>query len=99
MATSFGVFVGLAPTAALIAFGAWLLLFVATRYVSLASLAAAVTAPLAYGLLHRADLADRLPVFAFTCLIAVVITVRHVANIQRLINGTENRFQFRRKSD
>jgi glycerol-3-phosphate acyltransferase PlsY len=91
VATSFGVFVALAPWAALIALGVWLVVFLPLRYVSLASIAAAAAAPVGYAILHRAELRNRWPVLAFAFAIAVLVIVRHRANIRRLLAGTENR--------
>jgi len=98
VATSFGVFVGLAPVAAGIAFGVWLVLFVASRYVSLASMAGAVAAPLVYAARHRGALGpDHWPILAFAVIVAVLVVVRHRANIKRLLAGTESRVAFHKK--
>ena len=100
VATSFGVFVGLAPVAAGIAFGVWLALFLAFRYVSLASMLGAVAAPTAYAVLHRDRLdIEHWPVLAFTAVVAVLVVVRHRANIKRLLAGTESRISFKKKAD
>jgi len=92
VATSFGVFVAFAPIATGIALGAWAVVFLAFRYVSLASMTAAVTIPIAYAVRHRADLDGHLPVLCFAGLIALLVIVRHRANIRRLLSGTENPF-------
>ena len=100
VATSFGVFVGLAPVAAGIAFGVWLLLLIALRYVSLASMIAAIVAPVAYVILHRNELdAERWPVLCFTAVVAVLVVLRHRANIKRLVSGTESRMSFKKSAD
>jgi glycerol-3-phosphate acyltransferase PlsY len=91
VATSFGVFVALAPVAALIALGVWAVVFLAFRYVSLASMTAAVTAPVAYTVQHRAELGRRLPVLGFAAAVALLVVVRHRANIGRLLRGEESR--------
>jgi len=98
VATSFGVFVALAPWAALIALGVWAVFFAAFRYVSLASMAGAIAAPVAYAALHRWTLKDRLSVLFFGIAIALLVIVRHRANIGRLLSGTESRFR-RKKPD
>jgi len=92
VATSFGVFVALAPVAALIALGVWVIVFLPFRYVSLASMAGAVAAPVAYAALHRSGLGDHLPVLVFSVAIPALIIFRHRGNIRRLLRGTENRF-------
>jgi acyl phosphate:glycerol-3-phosphate acyltransferase len=98
VATSFGVFVALAPWAALIALGVWGVLFLAFRYVSLASMVAAVAAPVAYAVEHWGTLGDRLPVLGFAAAIAVLVVLRHRANIARLLAGTESRVRFGKKT-
>ena len=91
VATSLGVVIGLVPLAALIALIVWLIVFFATRYVSVASLLATITVPIATAFLAHPG--DRTPLLIFTILAALLIIVRHKSNIQRLIAGTENRFQ------
>lgn len=93
VATSAGALLGLAPAAMGAAFFAWLLLFLTVRIVSVASLAAAFVAAAAAWVLHGlADDSNVLLPIALTIL-AVVAIWRHKANIQRLFNGTERRFQ------
>lgn len=99
VATSFGVFVALAPWSALIALGVWLVVFLPLHYVSLASMTAAVAAPIAFFATHPTDIRGRLPVLLFTIAIAVLVIVRHRANIGRLLAGNENRITFRRKKE
>lgn len=91
VATSFGVFVALAPWAALTALAVWVVLFAVFRYVSLASMAAAVAAPVAYAVQYRAGLEGHLPVLCFAIAVALLVIIRHRANIGRLLAGTENR--------
>jgi glycerol-3-phosphate acyltransferase PlsY len=90
MATSAGVFLGLAPWAVLIGFALWLLLTLATGYVSLASIAAAaVLPPLIAVTPHQGG--DALVWFATP--LAVFVVWKHRANIGRLMRGEENRFR------
>lgn len=96
VATSFGVFVALAPWAALTAFGVWVVVAVVFRYSSLASMSAAAAAPISFALMQREAFGERLPVFLFAVAIAVLVIVRHRANIRRLLAGTENRFGTKR---
>ncbi|HEY6898440.1 MAG TPA: glycerol-3-phosphate 1-O-acyltransferase PlsY [Rhodocyclaceae bacterium] len=86
VATAVGVLLGFSPVMAGIAVITWLVVAVATRYSSLAALVAAVEAPiLAWMLTGKLEVA--LPVLGM-CLLLIV---RHKANIQRLIAGTESR--------
>ena len=91
VATTGGVGLAVAPLATLAGAGLWIVVFLATRYASVASMAAAVSLPL-FALLFDASW----PVLAFTAGAAVAIIVLHRANIVRLARGQENRMQLRR---
>jgi acyl phosphate:glycerol-3-phosphate acyltransferase len=86
VATAAGVVLALTPLVAIPIF----LLFVAilwlTRYVSLASLVAAVAYPL---VCLAAGEPWQVVLFGAAC--AAIIVVRHRANIRRLLRGTENK--------
>jgi glycerol-3-phosphate acyltransferase PlsY len=75
------------------------LLFLAFRYVSLASMAGAVAAPVAVAVQHHSEIGEHLPVLAFTAVVAVLVVVRHRANIKRLAAGTESRVTFTKSAD
>jgi glycerol-3-phosphate acyltransferase PlsY len=91
VATAAGAFLGVAPLLGLVAAGVWIVVFVLFRYASLASIVAAASlAPLAYGLGYP------WPVIAFGGAAGVGVIVLHRANIKRLLNGEESRFEFRR---
>lgn len=92
IATSAGVFVALAPLAVSIALGAWIIAFVASRYVSLASIAAAVALPTAVWLTK-----DSTCLGLVTTALGALAIYKHKANIQRLLAGTEHRAQFRKE--
>lgn len=86
VATTIGGLLALMPQVFLIGAILWLLVFYTTRYVSLASLVLGASLPVSAWLTHTSGLGLVL------CLaLAVLIAVRHRSNIQRLINGTENR--------
>lgn len=90
VATSLGVVIGLVPLAAGAAFIVWAIAFFVSRYVSLASLLAAIAVPATVAI----DPATRskMPLLIFAIIAALLVVVRHKTNIQRLIAGTENRF-------
>jgi glycerol-3-phosphate acyltransferase PlsY len=99
VATSCGVVLGLFPYytwAGLIVLAIWALLFFTTRYVSVASIAAASAFPLAYLAMalahHWPLLREQLPLLLFSVLVAVMIVYKHRANLSRLRAGTELRF-------
>lgn len=97
VATSAGLLLGLAPAGVGIAFAVWLALFLTTRYVSVASigaalsLAAAVWWPLALHARHGVWFAGVLT------LLALLAVWKHRSNIARLCAGTESRFTFGKK--
>lgn len=93
VATSAGVVFGVVPIAALTALVSWVIVFYSTRYVSLASMVAGVVIPLTVLVLEwqaRQPLDGR---FWFAVVVAVLALWRHRPNIQRLLAGTENRFE------
>ena len=88
--------VALFPLAFLVSLGTWLLVFSISRFVSLASIAAAIVLPITVTVLfvlHKADWLALL-VSMLMCLLAVW---RHRSNITRLRAGTEPRFQKKEK--
>jgi acyl phosphate:glycerol-3-phosphate acyltransferase len=77
---------------ALIAFGSWIVVTAATRYVSVGSTVAAIVVAGAYVWLEGSTAwDDDLPATVFLGLVVVLVIVRHVSNYARLIKGTENR--------
>lgn len=92
VATSLGVVAALAPLSALIVAIAWLLLFAVTRYVSVASLGAAILLPVATACLEARAHTIRPPLLIFFTALALLICLRHRGNIARLTSGTEPRF-------
>ena len=91
VATGLGIAVALVPRSSLLAFALWLALFLATRYVSVASIAAAAFVAVAPWLLDPE--AGRVALCAVSVLAALVVA-RHRSNMVRLARGTENRFAF-----
>lgn len=88
VATAMGVFLALAPLAVGIALVVFLALMLIWRYVSLGSIAAAVTMPLAVTLLRGDNV-----LITVTLIIAVIVIGKHHENIRRLLAGTESRFR------
>jgi glycerol-3-phosphate acyltransferase PlsY len=87
IATSGGVVLAWAPAACLTALALWGLVFAASRYVSLASIAAALILPLAVWFWNGS--ATMTAVMAALSLLAIY---KHKANVRRLLDGTEHRF-------
>jgi acyl phosphate:glycerol-3-phosphate acyltransferase len=92
VATSAGALFGLAPVAALVGVAIWILTFWLTRYVSVASIAAAAALPFVILItIWLSRTASKLLFYSSVCLAAVVIW-RHRSNLSRLMRGTEPRF-------
>jgi acyl phosphate:glycerol-3-phosphate acyltransferase len=87
IATSAGVFFALAPLALGIALGVWIIVFALSRYVSVASIAAAVALPAAVWLTPHS-----LTLRIVTSALGLLAIAKHKSNIERLFNGTERRF-------
>ena len=87
VATAGGATLALAPLAAILCITLWLVVFVATRYASLASLATAVAL-----MILVVALGYPWPVVAFGFAGAAAVIFLHRQNIRRLLGGTEHRF-------
>jgi glycerol-3-phosphate acyltransferase PlsY len=91
VATCGGAFLGVAPVVGAVGAVVWIVVFLAFRYASLASIVAALAVPVAAVLLG-----EPWPVIVFAAGAAAAVLVLHRQNIARLRAGTENRFRFRR---
>ncbi len=90
LATALGVVIALAWPVALVAALIWLAVAFMSRYSSLAALvAAAISAAIAPFLANGATA-------ILIAVLALLVTLRHHANIRRLIAGREHRISFRR---
>jgi glycerol-3-phosphate acyltransferase PlsY len=86
VATAAGVVVALTPLVAAIAVGVFMVIVLATRYVSLGSILGAIAAaPSAYlmGHVQAAEL---------YLLLALIIVLKHAGNVRRLLQGSEAKF-------
>lgn len=99
MLTTFSVFIVIAPVPTLIAFVIFVIIVFCTKYVSLGSITAAAALPVIIFFLG-----DKLwsqggfgPVFYLTLAGALLIIVRHHANIVRLFKGTESKLSLKGK--
>ncbi len=95
VATLLGILWGVNPPAAVICMGVFLLFFLTTGYVSLGSMAAAVSFPFIV-MWWLNETVTSMNVFAIAVPILVLVT--HQKNIERLLKKTESRvYLFRRK--
>ena len=92
VATSAGSLAGVTPIAAFSIFVVWLVVFTTTRYVSLASIIAAIALPVVVAGLVAMELTRGVVLFYFSVLMTSLVVWRHRSNISRLLKGTEPRF-------
>jgi len=88
VATAVGIFLVLSPQAVLMVLAVFVLTVVTTRYISLGSVLAAMSAPLLILMLNHPQ-----PIFLATLFIAMLVVWRHRTNIHRLMHGSEDRFK------
>jgi glycerol-3-phosphate acyltransferase PlsY len=87
VATSTGVFLGLAPMPTLIAAIVFAVVVAATRMVSAGSIAAAAALSVTVFFFPAS-----VPVRTVTVVVALLVILKHRANIGRIMKGEENRF-------
>lgn len=94
VATSLGVIIGLQPIAALICLAAFLCVFIASKYVSLGAMVAAVVFPF---VVHFVLKNESLWMAMFSILLSILVIFAHRKNIGRLMRGEENRMNLFKK--
>ncbi|MFC1454373.1 glycerol-3-phosphate 1-O-acyltransferase PlsY [Verrucomicrobiota bacterium] len=92
IATGAGALLGFDPLVMLIGIISWALLFLATRYVSVASMLATIIIAVSAWLLYTGNML--IPIML--TIASVIIIWRHRSNLRRLLAGTEYRFKFRK---
>jgi acyl phosphate:glycerol-3-phosphate acyltransferase len=106
IATSAGVLLALMPAGVVLLITVWLIVFLISRYVSLASIIAAAALPLIthFGARFHHIQNDKTlptlweagtwnkPLFFFSLTVAILAVWKHRTNIARLLAGTEHRF-------
>jgi len=92
VATSAGALLALTPVATLIGVAIWIIVFWLTRYVSLASIIAAVILPIVILMVGSRDRNNGKLLFYSSACVAAVVVWRHRSNLSRLMRGTEPRF-------
>jgi glycerol-3-phosphate acyltransferase PlsY len=93
VAASAGALFGLTPFVALIAVAVWLIIFYLTRYVSVASMTAALAVPITILSMMFLGQTGGTALLYFSICLAAVVIVRHRSNLSRLMRGTEPRFK------
>lgn len=93
IATGFGVLLGISPLVAVITFFLWNGVYFSWKYSSLAGLVSFTLLPLSFVITGQTAYVP------FSFLLMVMIYYKHIANIKRLISGTENRMSSKPKSE
>ena len=86
VATSAGALLGVVPIATVVIFLVWFTVHRISRYVSVASMLAALALPIVVAALGRSFV-----LIAFSAVMAALVVWRHRSNIARLRTGTEQR--------
>jgi glycerol-3-phosphate acyltransferase PlsY len=86
VATSAGALLGIVPTATIVIFLVWLTTLLISRYVSVASMLAALALPIVVAALGRSPV-----LILFSAAMTALVIARHRSNIARLRAGTEQR--------
>lgn len=93
VATTIGAILAVAPYSVILALLTWFGVFWAWRYVSLASICAALMLPASAAALQAAGLVQvTVAAHLLLVLLALLIVVRHRSNLRRLLRGEEYRF-------
>ncbi|HMN32966.1 MAG TPA: glycerol-3-phosphate 1-O-acyltransferase PlsY [Chitinophagaceae bacterium] len=96
IATLFGMILAIQPIVAVCLIIVFMLMLLVTRYVSLSSIAASIAFPvMIFFIFREPELMYR--IFALACAILVILT--HHKNINRLLNGSENKIPLFKKKD
>ena len=94
IATMLGLLIGLQPLAALFSFIVFVVVFLISRYVSLASIIASIAFPiLVIVILDTANASLNL----FAIFVPILSLITHQKNIERLVRGEETKIKFDKK--
>jgi glycerol-3-phosphate acyltransferase PlsY len=94
VATLLGIGIALYPVSGPAAFIVWIIVFLLSGYVSLASVISCFSFPfISYFLTNNTEM----PLVLLSAAVAIFIPMIHVSNIRRLLAGTESRFLYKRK--
>jgi glycerol-3-phosphate acyltransferase PlsY len=95
IATLFGVILAVHPYACLLAAAVFLVVFLATNYVSLGSISAGIAFPFIVIFIYGRLIPPSMVVFS--CLVAILILITHQKNIERLLRREESKISLSKK--
>lgn len=93
VAVGLGVFLAINPIATLCSLVVFIVIVVLTKYVSLSSIVASIVLPIGiyffngYNIIHT----NSYEFLIFSIIVVSLVIIRHISNIKRLLNGTENK--------
>ena len=96
ISTAAGMLIGIAPVEVAVAVGIFLLVVMASGYVSLGSIIAAIAFPFTMFLRENAfgvHISGYHTLIVFAIVLSTFLIIMHRKNIKRLLNKTENRFE------
>ena len=97
VATSLGVLLMTNWKIGLICLVFALVLMAVTRMVSLGSIGAAVLFPVLVLFIHtNFTISEGSSYFVYSVILAAIVIFNHIANVQRILNGTENKLSFKK---
>ncbi len=94
VATLLGMMLGIATIPTLLSFGVFIIVLIATKFVSVGSL----TAGLLFPIFTYFFVNFTISLMIFSVLACILLFYTHRKNIQRLINGTESKTTFKKKN-
>lgn len=95
IATSLGVIIGLTSKSLLIVLPVWIIAFLLSGFVSLASILAALTYPVSVFFGYHGDYYKLI----FAVVASILAVYRHQSNLQRLIQGKEHRILYNKRKE
>jgi len=101
VATSLGVVVMLTPFGSLAALSGFALCMLASRFVALSSIVAAIIFAIGQMFILQPNpfAVEKLPLSVFSLAVPALIVIQHRSNIGRLMRGEEKKFQFGNSKD
>ena len=95
VATSLGVFLFLMPKVVGVLVLVFILIVGISKYISLGSVVCAALLPILAYFMPVRDASTRIPLVLISLLVGIFVIYKHKANIQRLMDGKENKFNLK----